>query len=80
MLRTILVVTALLAGFALEASAQAPQGTQGTRREQDACKPDVTRHCRLFIEQGDFVILRCLQQNRAKLSRACLKVLEEHGQ
>ena len=46
----------------------------------DACARDVTRHCRAVMNDGDQVVLACLKQNRARLSRACEKVLTEHGQ
>jgi hypothetical protein len=46
----------------------------------DACARDVTRFCRAQINDGDQVVLACLRQNRAKLSKACEKVLTEHGQ
>jgi len=32
------------------------------------------------IDQGDLVILSCLQQNRTKISAACDQVLKSHGQ
>jgi hypothetical protein len=46
----------------------------------DACARDVTRFCRARINDGDQVVLACLQQNRARLSKACAKVLTDHGQ
>ena len=46
----------------------------------DACARDVTRFCRAHINDGDQAVLACLQQNRAKLSKACAKVLADHGQ
>jgi hypothetical protein len=46
----------------------------------DACARDVSRFCRAHMNDGDMVILSCLQQNRARLSRACAKVLTDHGQ
>ena len=46
----------------------------------DACARDVSRFCRAQINDGDQVVLACLKQNRAKLSKACEKVLIEHGQ
>ncbi|HEX2363625.1 MAG TPA: hypothetical protein VHJ00_01160, partial [Bradyrhizobium sp.] len=52
----------------------------GTAEEQKACTRDVQRHCRPVIDQGDLVILSCLQQNRAKISPACDQVLKSHGQ
>jgi hypothetical protein len=32
------------------------------------------------IDQGDFTVLACLQQNRPKISTACNQVLKNHGQ
>jgi hypothetical protein len=46
----------------------------------DACARDVARFCRAHINDGDQVVLACLKQNRARLSKACEKVLTEHGQ
>jgi hypothetical protein len=60
--------------FVLVASiASAQQG-------HDACARDVTRFCRAHISEGDQVVLACLQQNRARLSKPCAKVLADHGQ
>jgi hypothetical protein len=47
---------------------------------QDACARDVSRFCRAHMNDGDQIVLACLQQNRARLSRACAKVLTDHGQ
>lgn len=52
----------------------------GTDQERAACAPDVKRHCIKMVNQGDLVILGCLQQFRSKLSQACNKVLIDHGQ
>ena len=46
----------------------------------DACARDVSRFCRAHMNEGDQVVLACLKQNRARLSKACEKVLTEHGQ
>jgi hypothetical protein len=32
------------------------------------------------MDQGDFTVLACLQQNRPKLTKACDLVLRTHGQ
>jgi hypothetical protein len=32
------------------------------------------------MNDGDMVVLGCLKQHRARLSRACEKVLTDHGQ
>ena len=56
------------------------QQRSGTAEEQKACSRDVQRFCRPVIDQGDFTILACLQQNRPKISSACDQVLKNHGQ
>jgi hypothetical protein len=56
------------------------QQRSGTPEEQRACSRDVQRFCRPVIDQGDFTVLACLQQNRPKLTRACEQVLRNHGQ
>ena len=60
--------------FVLMAAAAAAQ--QG----HDACARDVSRFCRAYMNDGDQIVLTCLKQNRARLSKACEKVLTEHGQ
>ena len=62
--------------FLLLASAASAQQQQG----HDACARDVSRHCRAVLNDGDSAVLACLQQNRARLSKACAKVLTDHGQ
>ena len=71
-----------LALFSIPVStgAIAQQQRSGTPEEQKACNRDVERHCRAVIDQGDFTILACLQQNRPKLSAACAQVLKDHNQ
>ena len=54
------------------ASASAQQG-------QDACARDASRFCRAHLNEGDMVVLSCLQQNRARLSKACQATLASHG-
>jgi cysteine rich repeat protein len=46
----------------------------------DACARDVSRFCRAVMNDGDAVVLQCLQRNRARISHACNKVMTEHGQ
>ena len=62
--------------FALMASAALAQQQQPGH---DACARDVTRFCRAHINDGDQIVLACLQQNRARLSKACAKVLTDNG-
>jgi hypothetical protein len=64
----------LIIPLVLMASAASAQ-----QQGHDACARDVSRLCRAHINDGDQVVLACLQQNRGRLSRACAKVLAEHG-
>jgi hypothetical protein len=63
----------LIIPLALVASAASAQ--QG----HDACARDVTRFCRAQMNDGDQVVLGCLQQNRSRISRACAKTMADHG-
>lgn len=65
----------LLISLVLMASAASAQ-----QQGHDACARDVTRHCRAVMNDGDSAVLACLQQNRSRISKACEKVLVEHGQ
>lgn len=76
-----LILAVILASAAWSSVATAQQQQRsGTKQEQEACSRDVSRYCRTLMEQGDLVILSCLQQNRPKISKACNQVLLSHGQ
>jgi len=77
MRKTLLALTLL--SLAVSTGAFAQQG-RGTVDEQKACTRDAQKHCRAVLDQGDLVVLACLQQNRAKISPACDQVLKTHGQ
>ncbi len=53
--------------------------TSASAQGQDACARDASRFCRAYINDGDMVVLACLQQNRARLSKACQAALASHG-
>ena len=74
-----LLATTLLVSATAGAFAQGQQRS-GTPEEQKACAPDVSRYCRAVMNDGDFVILGCLQANRPKISKRCDAVLRSHGQ
>jgi hypothetical protein len=74
-----LLATTLLVSATAGAFAQGQQRS-GTPEEQKACAPDVSRYCRSVMNDGDFVILGCLQANRPKISKKCDAVLKSHGQ
>ena len=59
------------------ASAQTPQERQ---KGHDACSRDVSRYCRAQMQDGDQIVLACLKQNRAKISKGCQQMLASHGQ
>ncbi len=61
--------------FVLIASAASAQ-----QQGQDACTRDAQRFCRAHLSEGDQVVLACLKQNRAKLSKGCSALLASHGQ
>jgi hypothetical protein len=50
----------------------------GSSQEQNACTRDASRFCRKDLG-NDNAVQSCLQQNRARLSRACRRVFESHG-
>jgi hypothetical protein len=56
------------------------QQRSGTPEEQKACTRDVERFCRDVMDQGDFTVLACLKDHRAKISKGCDQVLKNHGQ
>ncbi len=49
-------------------------------QQGDACARDASRFCRAHLNDGDMVVLACLKQNRARLTKACQQVLISHGQ
>jgi hypothetical protein len=75
------LLTLVLLSLSVSTGAIAQQQQRsGTPEEQAACSRDVQRYCRPVIDQGDFTVLACLQQNRPKLTKACDQVLKNHGQ
>jgi hypothetical protein len=70
----------MLLSLSVSTGAIAQQQRSGTPAEQKACARDVQKFCRPLMDQGDFTILACLQQNRPKLTSACNQVLVSHGQ
>ena len=68
-------MTRLLFVIPLVLMASAASAQQG----QDACARDVSRFCRAQMNDGDQIVLACLQQNRARISKACQQVLASHG-
>ena len=62
------------------ASAQQQQQQQQQQQGHDACARDVSRFCRAQMNEGDQIVLACLKEHRAKLSKACAKVPTDSGQ
>ena len=61
-------------------SAAAAQTPQDRQKGHDACSRDVSRFCRAHMQDGDQIVLACLKQNRAKISKGCQQMLASHGQ
>ncbi len=81
MIRIALTVAMLcvLSGNAMaQAGPPMPSLFSGTPEEQRACRPDATRLCSQYIPDN-LAVLGCLKNNRAKLRKACLQVLQSHG-
>ena len=73
MTKFLFVIPLVLPLVLMASAASAQQG-------QDACARDVSRFCRAHMKDGDKVVLACLKQNRARISKACQQVLSSHGQ
>lgn len=72
---------AALLSLSVSAGAMAQQQQHGgTADEQKACARDVQKFCRAVMDDADLIVLNCLQQNCAKLTKACDLVLTNHGQ
>jgi hypothetical protein len=51
---------------------------QGTPAQRAACRPDVTKFCKVKSEDPG-VILECLEANKDKISERCRKVIDENN-
>ena len=69
------MMTRFLFVISLVLMASAASAQQG----HDACARDVSRFCRAQMNDGDQIVLACLQQNRARISKACQQMLASHG-
>jgi len=73
MARFLFIIPLVLTASVASAQQQQQQG-------HDACARDVSRFCRAQMNDGDQIVLACLKEHRAKLSKACAKVLTDSGQ
>jgi hypothetical protein len=78
-MRKSFLVAALLS-LSVSGGAIAQQQHSGTPEEQKACAHDVQKFCRTVMNESDITVLNCLQQSRARLTKACDRVLIDHGQ
>ena len=78
-MRKFLLALTLLS-ISVSSNAAFAQQQRGTAEEQKACTRDAQKFCRPVLDQGDFTVLACLKENRAKLSPACNQVLKNNGQ
>lgn len=75
-MKRIALTVAVLFAFAPAALAQEGDRERGNR----LCRNDAVKLCKKVLEQGDFAILACFQQNAPRLSRPCRIFLAEMGQ
>ena len=73
MTKILFIIPLVLIASAASAQSKKKQG-------HDACARDVSRYCRAQMQDGDQIVLACLKQNRAKISKACQQTLASHGQ
>ena len=73
-------MTKILFVIPLVLIASAASAQQDRQQGHDACARDVSRHCRAQMQDGDQIVLACLKQNRAKISKGCQQMLASHGQ
>ena len=66
--------------FAIPLVLMASSASAQQQAGHDACARDVSRFCRAQMQDGDQIVLACLRQNRAKISKACQQMLASHGQ
>ena len=71
-------MTRFLFAIALVLTALSSTSAQ-QRQGQDACGRDAQRFCRANLNDGDQVVLACLQQHRAKLTKACQATRAANG-
>ena len=60
--------------------ASAASAQEKKKQGHDACARDVSQYCRAQMQDGDQIMLACLKQNRAKISKPCQQTLASHGQ
>jgi hypothetical protein len=85
--KTIFAVALVLAATAAPTLVQSKERVKtddvtqgGTTEENAACRRDTRRLCRhVKVDDGNNAFLSCLQEHRAKLSKACDEVLKSHG-
>jgi len=76
-IRGLIFAIVMMLGLGFHSNASLAQ-QQGSPAENNACRPDVMRFCRDAAPDTGRV-LACLQSQRARLSRACRTVLQQHG-
>jgi hypothetical protein len=70
----LMALVVMLGSSAASAGERGGSGRSGTDAEQRACMPDVFRLCSEAIPDEKRIVA-CLKSKKAKLSRACRKVM-----
>ena len=71
------VILSLLPLLAVTAAASAQTAAE---KRNSGCARDVAKYCRAKMNDGDMVVLTCLKEHRAKVSKKCAGTLGERGQ
>ena len=77
---SLILMTALVPTSSFAQPLPAGGGDPSRQKGEHACGVDARRLCRKMLDQGDMVVLDCLQTNQKKLSGSCRKFLHEQGQ
>jgi hypothetical protein len=57
----------------------AAAAAERSKADEEACRPPVRKYCSKVVGDGNLIVLACLQENREKIGKACLDVLERNG-
>jgi hypothetical protein len=78
--RVRLLAATFSAGIMLAASSSGYAQDDLKKQGDRACRADASRLCKHVLGQGEMIVLKCFQNNRAKLGRTCHAFLTKVGQ
>lgn len=66
----------IFALIAIPNAGHAEKSHLGSPEQQQACRPDILRHCRSVMDESDEAMAACLHANARKLSSRCRAAME----